>query len=222
MSRYRCSFMKRVFYFILCFLLCFQMSAQTESMMEVCNELNRHQDWNEQDVIDYILAHRDSFDMENSIDYFWYNSVLGGRYYSLGKWQDALSYLRNIVLLLDIYGDEMNFSSNPRLLLFYYCEALCDFNVGASKEQVLTKLQRLKVLFEKNGLSETRDFQDLIHEIEVIENDAVPSLSAACVYMISEKYEDAIPLLEQFIKKSSQSQQMEYFETSCKCLSRNR
>ena len=79
--------MKRILVILFNLILCFQLNAQTESAMSVVNELTKQNGvWSEQVAIDYIIAHTDSFDMDNEVDRWLYNLALGTRYYPLKKY----------------------------------------------------------------------------------------------------------------------------------------
>ena len=100
--------MKRMLPIILPFVMCVLLNAQSESCLAVIDELNKKINvWTSQESIDYILAHKDAFDMddEDSVDRWFYNYTLGMCYYSSRKYQEALIHLREVTRIYDTYGE---------------------------------------------------------------------------------------------------------------------
>ena len=159
--------MRKLSCIIIVFILsCLPTFSQTESCLAVSNELGKNKGvWDDKTAIDYILSHKDSFDMGNEVDAWFYNIALGTRYYPLGEYTTALPYLRNVTAVLDKYGDEMEFSTNSQFLFCYYWEAVCEFYSNAAKEAVLRKLQKAKVIYEKYGLNSTEVYASIQSDI---------------------------------------------------------
>lgn len=94
--------MKRILLILFNLILCIQVSTQTESWLSVGNELTKHEGvWTDEEEINYILEHKESFDMENEDEKCLYNWALGTRYYSLEKYKEALVCLREVTLIFD-------------------------------------------------------------------------------------------------------------------------
>lgn len=199
--------MKRLVTYILCILCSAPLCAQTESCMIVVNELAKNSDvWDNQTGIDYILFHKGSFDMENEVDKWLYNLVLGTRYYPLGKYAEALPCLREVTSVCDIFGHEMNLESNSQLLVAYYWEANCEFHTHASKDIVLTKLLRAKSIFEKYNQKETDIYKNILSDIEVLQSgkiDLLPTIQTAISFAMAGNHREAISLLEEIIGSPS-------------------
>ena len=156
--------------FIMFILSCLPVFSQTESCLAVSNELVKNKDvWDNKTAIDYILSHKDSFDMDNEIDAWFYNIALGTRYYLLKEYTTALPYLRNVTVVLDKYGDAMGFASIRNLLVCYHWEAVSEFYSHSSKEAVLAKMQKAKVIYEKYGLNSTEVYASIQSDIEALQ-----------------------------------------------------
>lgn len=217
--------MKRILPILLSFMMCVQMNAQSESCLAVVNELNNKKDvWTSQESIDYILAHKDAFDMddEDSVDRWFYNFTLGKCYYSLQQYQEALTFLQEVTRIYDSYGEWFGFSSNTNLLQAYYWEANCELNTGAAKDIVLTKLRRAKVAYEKYSLTESDIYNQILADINVLDSEDFEKLKIipqAMEYVMSEKHKDAIILLEQIIGGLSSMRPIEDLATYCRLLS---
>ena len=110
--------MKRILVILLTLALCIQLNAQTESAMSVVNELTKQNGvWSEQVAIDYIIAHKDSFDMDDEVDWWLYNLALGTRYYPLKNYHDALICLREVTAIFDKNIDSIDLSQFSQLLI---------------------------------------------------------------------------------------------------------
>lgn len=196
--------------FIIFILSCLPVFSQTESCLAVSKELEKNKDiWDNKTGIDYILSHKDSFDMDNEIDAWFYSIALGTRYYLLEEYKTALPYLRNVTNVLDKYGDEMGFASIHNLLICYHWEAICEFYSHASKEIVLEKMQKAKALYEKYGLTNTDVYASIQSDIEALQSgkfDNLVLIQKAMEYVIADNYVAAIPILEQIINQWPASQ----------------
>lgn len=196
--------------FIMFILSCLPVFSQTESCLAVSNELVKNKDvWDNKTAIDYILSHKDSFDMDNEIDAWFYNIALGTRYYLLKEYTTALPYLRNVTVVLDKYGDAMGFASIRNLLVCYHWEAVSEFYSHASKEIVLEKMQKAKALYEKYGLTNTDVYASIQSDIEALQSgkfDNLVLIQKAMEYVIADNYVAAIPILEQIINQWPASQ----------------
>ena len=94
--------MKKILILLLSIFLNTPIWCQTESCMAVIQELSQKRDlWSNQDGIDYILSNKDSFDMQNELDIWFYSIALGTRYYPLEKYNEALPFLQNITKFCD-------------------------------------------------------------------------------------------------------------------------
>lgn len=186
-------------------LSCLPSFCQTESCLAVINELGNNKGvWDDKTGIDYILSNKDSFDMENEVDAWFYSIALGTRYYSLREYVTALPYLRNVTAVLDKYGDEMEVSTNFQFLSCYYWEAVCEFYSHASKETVLRKLQKAKTLYEKYDLTGTDVYISIQSDIEALLSgkfDNFVLIQKSTEYVMYSNYVAAIPLLEQIIRE---------------------
>ena len=199
-----------IFIFIIFILSGLPVFSQTESCLAVSNELEKNKDvWDNKTAIDYVLSHKDSFDMDNEIDAWLYNFALGSRYYMLEEYTTALPYLRNVTAVLDKYGDEMGLASFPNLLVSYHWEATCEFYSHSSKEAVLAKMQKAKVIYEKYGLNGTEVYASIQSDIETLQSgkyDNWALIQKAMEYVASDNEIAAIPRLEQIINQWPTSQ----------------
>ena len=197
--------MKRLYAIVIGIFLCVQLGAQSESCMAVVNVLTQNKDiWDGQTGIDYVLANREAFDKENEADMWLYNLALGARYYPLGKYAEALPYLRNVTSVIDAYGGEIGIADNPQLLETYYWEANCEYHTNAPKDIFVAKLQRAKAIYEKYNLTDTEIYKGIISDIDVLQSeiiDVLAVLQTAIEYVVSNKHQDAISLFEQVINK---------------------
>lgn len=191
-------------------LSCLPSFCQTESCLAVINELENNKGiWDDKTGIGYILSHKDSFDMNNEVDAWFYSIALGTRYYSLREYAMALPYLRNVTAVLDKYGDEMEFSTNFQFVFCYYWEAVCEFYSHASKEAVLRKMQKAKTLYEKYDLAGTDVYILIQSDIEALLSgkfDNFVLIQKSTEYVMASNYVAAIPLLEQIIREWPASQ----------------
>lgn len=207
--------MKRFVFSIICILLCTELWSQTNSCMTVINELTKNKDtWSNEKGIEYIMNHKDSFNMEDSVDVFFYDIALGSRFYLSGKYTEALPYLRNVTAVLDIYDDNLTLHSNQNLIEFYYWEAISEFWVHSSKEVYINKLQRAKLMFEKYGLIDSNSYKGILTDIKITQSgilDLLPVGIKAMEYAISGNYQNAIPLFEEVINKWPSSLMEEQF-----------
>ena len=197
--------MKRFVFSIICILLCTELWSQTSSCMTVINELTKNKDtWSNEKGIEYIMNHKDSFNMEDSVDVFFYDIALGSRFYLSGKYAEALPYLRNVTAIVDKYGDNLNLHSNLYLIEFYYWEATSEFYAHSSKEICMSKLQRAKLIFEKYGLADSDSYKGILTDIDTLQSGAFDLLlvmTKALEYEVAGNYQDAIPLFEEVINK---------------------
>ena len=195
--------MKRILVILLNLVLCIQLNAQTESCSAIVNELTRQKDvLSEQEAIDYVIAHKDSFDMDDEVDRWLYNLALGTRYYPLKKYQDALICLSEVTAIFDKNIDSMDLSQFSQLLITYYWEANCEFHLGSSKEIVLQKLNRAKSIFEIASLTQTDVYNQILSDIKALESgelDFLKEIPQAFEYAMSNQHDKAIPLIEQII-----------------------
>lgn len=209
--------------FIMFILSCLPVFSQTESCLAVSNELVKNKDvWDNKTAIDYILSHKDSFDMDNEIDAWFYNIALGTRYYLLKEYTTALPYLRNVTVVLDKYGDAMGFASIRNLLVCYHWEAVSEFYSHSSKEAVLAKMQKAKVIYEKYGLNSTEVYASIQSDIEALQSgkyDNLVLIQKAMEYVMSDNHIAAIPILEQVINQWPTSQSFKelapYIQSLC-------
>lgn len=208
--------------FIILILSCLPVFSQTESCLAVSKELEKNKDiWDNKTGIDYILSHKDSFDMDNEIDAWFYSIALGTRYYLLEEYKTALPYLRNVTNVLDKYGDEMGFASIHNLLICYHWEAICEFYSHASKEIVLEKMQKAKALYEKYGLTNTDVYASIQSDIEALQSgkyDNLVLIQKAMEYVMSDNHIAAIPILEQVINQWPASQSFKELAPYIQCL----
>lgn len=205
--------MKKIIYTIICILFCLDLCSQTTSCMTVIKELIKNKDtWSNEKGIEYVLENKESFNMEDSVDVFFYDMSLGSRYYLLGKHKEALPYLQSVTAILDIYGEELNLQSNYNLVEFYYCEAVSDFKVHFSNDIYLSKLQRAKLMFEKYGLTINDSYKKILSEIDALKSglfEVLPLFTDAINYINSGDNQNAILLLEEIISNRSFLQQKE-------------
>lgn len=205
--------MKRILVILLNLVLCIQLNAQTESCSIIVNELTKHKDvWSEQEAIDYVIAHKDSFDMNDEVDRWLYNLALGTRYYPLEKYQDALICLREVTTIFDKNIESMDLSQFSQLLITYYWEANCEFHLGSSKEIVLQKLNRAKSIFEIASLTQTDAYNQILSDIKALESgelDFLKEIPLAFEYAMSNQHDKAIPLIEQIINTYPKSHSKE-------------
>ncbi len=208
--------------FIMFILSCLPVFSQTESCLAVSNELVKNKDvWDNKTAIDYILSHKDSFDMDNEIDAWFYNIALGTRYYLLKEYTTALPYLRNVTVVLDKYGDAMGFASIRNLLVCYHWEAVSEFYSHSSKEAVLAKMQKAKVIYEKYGLNSTEVYASIQSDIEALQSgkyDNLVLIQKAMEYVMSDNHIAAIPILEQVINQWPASQSFKELAPYIQCL----
>ena len=205
--------MKRFLIILLNFVLYIQLNAQTESCSIVVNELTKQKDiWSEQEAIDYIIAHKDSFDMNDEVDRWLYNLALGTRYYPLKNYQDALICLREVTAIFDKNIDSIDLSQFSQLLITYYWEANCEFYMGSSTEIILQKLTKAKSIFEIASLTHTDVYNQILSDIVAVESDVLDILKViplAIEYAMSNQHDKAIPLIEQVIKNYPKSRSKE-------------
>ena len=202
--------MKRFLIILLNFVLCIQLNAQTESCSAIVNELTKQKDvWSEQEAIDYIIAHKDSFDMNDEVDRWLYNLALGTRYYPLKNYHDALICLREVTAIFDKNIDSIDLSQFPQLLITYYWEANCEFYLGSSRDKVLQKLNRAKFIFEKVSLQGTDVYNQILLDINAIESGELDILPLAMEYAVCNRHNDAIPLIEQIISNWPKNRPLE-------------
>ena len=202
--------MKRILVILFNLILCFQLNAQTESAMSVVNELTKQNGvWSEQVAIDYIIAHTDSFDMDNEVDRWLYNLALGTRYYPLKKYQEALICLREVTTIFDKNIESIDLSQFSQLLITYYWEANCEFRLRSSKEIVLQKLNRAKSIFEIAALTQTDVYNQILSGIETLESGIFDVFLLAYEYVMSNQHDKAIPLIEQIINTYPKSRSKE-------------
>lgn len=203
--------MKRlVFFLVYIVLFCSNLWSQTGSCMTIINEVDKYTD--NQKAIDYILEHKHSFNMDNSVDVWLYNLALGSRYYLLGKYSDALPYLHNVTTTIDTYGDTMELNSNQQLLILYYWEATCEFHTHSSKDAYLSKLYRAKSAFEKYKFTDTNYYKGILTDINILQSeefDLVPLITRAMEYVVSGDNQNAISLFEEIISKWPSSEKEE-------------
>ena len=208
--------------FIIFILSCLPVFSQTESCLAVANELVKNKDvWDNKTAIDYILSHKDSFDMDNEIDVWLYNFALGTRYYVLEEYKTALPYLRNVTAVFDKHGDEMGLALNSNLLICYYWEAVCEFYSHSSKKAVLEKTQKAKVIYEKYGLNSTEVYASILSDIETLQSgkdDNLVLIQKAMEYVMSDNHIAAIPILEQVINQWPASQSFKELAPYIQCL----
>lgn len=199
--------MKRISIILLCVFVCVYSWAQTKSCMTIINELTKNvNEWDEETGIKYILANNDSFDKNNEIDTWLYNLALGTRYYTLGKYIEALPCLRHVTEVIDKYGHEMEIKGNSKFLVAYYWEALCEFHTHATKDLILSKLQRAKAAFEQYGQTGSDYYQQVLSDINAIQSgriDLLPTIQAAISFAMSGSHQEAISLLEGITGSSS-------------------
>ena len=203
--------MKRLLPIILSFVMCVQMNAQSESCLAVIDELNKNNNvWTSQEYIDYILAHKDAFDMddEDSVDRWLYNLYLGTKYYISQRYQEAITCLRDVTRFYDSCGDLLDLSSNHEFLQIYYWEADCELNIGASKDIVLAKLKRAKSAYEKYSVTDTEIYSQILSSIQAFESGAIDlmkdfplAVDLAIEHYMSKRYNEAITLTEQMISR---------------------
>ncbi|MDE7088896.1 MAG: tetratricopeptide repeat protein, partial [Prevotella sp.] len=192
--------MKRLSAIIISIFLCMQVCAQTESCIAVVNVLTQNKDiWDDQTGINYVLANREAFEKENEIDTWLYSIALGARYYSLGKYAEALPYLRNVTTIIDAYGEEIGIAENPQLLETYYWEANCEFQTHASQDTIIVKLQKAKAVFEKYMFTDTEIYINILSDIETLQSLSISQ--TAMEYVVSNRHREAIPLFEQAINE---------------------
>ena len=202
--------MKRILFILLCYILCVQISAQTESCSAVINELTKQKDaLTEQESIDYILAHKDSFNMNHEVDRWLYNLALGTRYYPLKRYNEALIHLREVTAIFDKNIDSIDLSQFSQLLITYYWEANCEFYLGSSRDKVLQKLNRAKFIFEKVSLQGTDVYNQILLDINAIESGELDILPLAMEYVVCNRHNDAIPLIEQIISNWPKNRPLE-------------
>lgn len=205
--------MKRILFILLGYILCVQISAQTESCSAVINELTKQKDaLTEQESIDYILAHKDSFNMNHEVDRWLYNLALGTRYYPLKRYNEALIHLREVTAIFDKNIETTDLSQFQQLLIAYYWEAICDFYLGSSRDKVLQKLNRAKFIFEKVSLQGTDVYNQILLDINAIESgelDILKNIPLAIEYVVSNRHNDAIPLIEQIINNWPKNRPLE-------------
>lgn len=196
--------MKRILLILTYFGLCIQMSAQTESCMVVVNELTMQKNvWSNQKAIDFILAHKDSFDSSNELDMWFYNFALGTNYYYINKKNEALPYLRNICTFLDKYENELDLNKNFNLIECYYLEAESEYNIEPSKDLYINKLEKTKSILEKYNQTHTKLYETIISEIGILQSDLLSKVSMALQLAVSGKENEAIVLFEEIIDKLS-------------------
>ena len=202
--------MKRILVILLNLVLCIQLNAQTESCSAIVNELTKQKDvWSEQEAIDYIIAHKDSFDMNDEVDRWLYNLALGTRYYPLKNYHDALICLREVTAIFDKNIDSIDLSQFSQLLITYYWEANCEFYLGSSRDKVLQKLNRAKFIFEKVSLQGTDVYNQILLDINAIESGELDILPLAMEYVVCNRHNDAIPLIEQIISNWPKNRPLE-------------
>lgn len=188
--------MKRIQIILVCLVLCIRMSAQTEACMAVLNEIRQNKAWSNQKAIDYVLAHKKSFDFNNEIDTWFYNLGLGVGYYSIEKMAEALPYLRNVCTFLDKYENELNVD----MITYYYMEAVSEYNTEHSKVLYINKLKKIKSILEKYNQEHTKLYDTILSEIENIKSEL---FTAAYQYVLSGQDNDANILLEEIIDNFS-------------------
>ena len=214
--------MKRLATYILCILFCVPLCAQTESCVRVVNELVKNADaWDDQTGIDYVLSHKDAFNMHNDVDVWLYNLALGTRYYPLGKYAEALPYLREVTAICDTRGHEMNLASNPQLLVAYYWEANCEFHTHAPKDVFISKLRRAKTVFEKYGQKKSDTYKAILSDIETLQSGSLDNLhimQTAIQYVMTGNHKEAIPLLERIIDQWPSSRPVRELAAFMQCL----
>lgn len=194
--------MKGFVFSVIYILLCTELWSQTNSCMTVMNELAKNRDtWSNEKGIEYIMNHKDSFNMEDSVDVFFYDIALGSRFYLSGKYAEALPYLRNVTAIVDKYGDNLNLHSNLYLIEFYYWEATSEFYAHSSKEVCMSKLQRAKLMFEKYGLDNSDSYKGILTDIEAL--DSLSIITRAMDYEAAGDYQNAISLFEQIVNQQS-------------------
>ncbi len=194
--------MKRILLILTYLGLCIQMSAQTESCISVVNELTMQKNvWSNQKAIDYILAHKDSFDISNELDMWFYNLALGTRYYNINKKNEALPFLRNICTFLDKYENELDLNKNTDLIACYYFEAESEYYIEPSKDIYVNKLKKIKSVFEKYNQTHTKLYETILSEIEIIQSDLLTKISIAFQCVVSGQENEAIILFEEIIDK---------------------
>lgn len=230
--------MKRILLILLNLSLCIQISAQTESCLSIGDELTKHEGvWTDEEEINYILVHKDSFDLRNEEDKLLYNWALGTRYYPLGKYEEALICLREVTSLCDIYGENIDLKTNQQLLVAYYWEAICEFRTGSSTDIILAKLKRAKTTFEKYNYIDNNYYNQILLDINFCETggDVVKTAlqqksefsllkgicekaSLAMEYMSRNEHNEAIPLIEQIINSWPESLPKEELAPFCQFL----
>ena len=218
--------MKRILLILLNLSLCIQISAQSESFLTVlADELTKHEGvWTDEEEINYILAHKDSFDLRNE-DKLLYNWALGTRYYPLGKYHEALICLREVTSICDNYGEDIDFATNQQLLVAYYWEAFSEFYTGASTYVLLAKLKRAKTIFERYNCTDNNYYNQILSDIKLCETGEVDALktivekaSLAMEFAVGNKHNDAIPLIEQIINSWPNSRPKEELAMFCQFL----
>lgn len=214
--------MKKIIIYFLCVLSWAQLRAQTESCLSVINELAQNADvWDNQTGIDYILSHKNSFDMENEVDRWLYNLVLGTRYYPLRKYAEALPFLHNVTLTCDTLNSKVNIASDPQILNVYYWEADCEFQTHAPKEVVLNKLQKAKSLFEKYNQTGSNIYKMIISDIEALQSglyDNLGKIQTAIQYIVEGNHTKTIPLLEKIVEQWPPTQSLNNLMAFMQCL----
>lgn len=192
--------MKKILILLLSIFLNTPIWCQTESCMAVIQELSQKRDlWSNQDGIDYILSNKDSFDMQNELDIWFYSIALGTRYYPLEKYNEALPFLQNITKFCDTNENEIGLASNPELLSIYYWETVCEYKIGTPKDVYLNKLQRAKEMYEKYNQTNSNIYNQIINDIEITQYDFLPKATTALQYAISGNTHEAIKLFEEII-----------------------
>lgn len=218
--------MKRILLILLNLSLCLQISAQTDSWLSVADELTKHEGvWTDEEEINYILAHKDSFDLGNEVDKMLYNWALGTRYYPLGKYHEALICLREVTSLCDNYSEDIDLATNQQLLVAYYWEAFSEFYTGASTYVLLAKLKRAKTIFERYNCTDNNYYNQILSDIKLCETGEVDALktivekaSLAMEFALGNKHNDAIPLIEQIINSWPNSRPKEEVAIYCQFL----
>lgn len=190
--------MKRFVLFLLKCLFPMVLGAQTASCLEVVAQLDKYSNEYAQ-KIDYILAHKGEFDMQNSYDKWLFNLFLGTSYYYTQRYEEAVVCFREVTAFYEDNVNEIDFRANPQLLAIYYYEATCEFYIGASKDTVISKLNKAKSVYEKNQLEQTEIYSQIVYGIKCVEADIVNKLSLLINLKINRKYHEAIPLFEQII-----------------------
>lgn len=197
--------MKKIVFSIIYILLCTGLWSQTNSCMTVINELTKYKDtWSNEKGIEYIMNHKDSFNMEDSVDVFFYDIALGSRFYLSRKYTEALPYLRNVTAILDVYDDILNLHTNQNLIAFYYWEAISEFYAHSSKEVCMSKLQKAKLMFEKYGLADSDSYKRILTDIDALKSgtfDLLPLIKKALQYEIAGDFQNAIPIFEEIINR---------------------